>query len=89
MSYQNYKPSRTCLSYTGPGVLGRAHKDYLKNNINTFMFNHNSSLSNISDSNTIIFETKTKVKNMTTDMYKENNKSHYSLHCINQTIFYD
>ena len=76
---------KSCLHYTGPGVLGKACNKYKQNHNDILLFSHSSDF--IFDGNTKIFGLKSK-KNGTT-MYKESNKTHYSLYCAYNKVFYD
>jgi mannosyltransferase OCH1-like enzyme len=95
LSYQhmNPKPVKSCLEYTGPGLLGKAFQEYIKNNDDVLLFNHNAAIGQILDGTQSLFETKNSKKvhtDMTTKrMYTESNKTHYSLHCIHKKVFYD
>ncbi len=94
LSYQhmNPKPVKPCLEYTGPGLLGKAFQEYIKKNNDVLLFNHNATTGQILDGTQSLFETKNSKKvnkNMTKNMYKESNKTHYSLHCIHKKVFYD
>jgi mannosyltransferase OCH1-like enzyme len=92
-NYQNHRPLRSCLDYTGPGLLGRAYLHFLNNHkedTTTHLFYSDNQLSMIRDNAIQLFQTKGKDnKDITKNMYKENNKSHYSLHCFHKKIFYD
>jgi mannosyltransferase OCH1-like enzyme len=93
MSYQNKKVFKSCLDYTGPGVLGKVLKKY-KNNDDILLFYHDAKQTLILDGEQQLFATKSNKKdkngiNITTKtMYTENKKIHYSFHCLYHKIFY-
>jgi len=83
---------KECLNYTGPGLLGEAVNVLGRENSNYILFQFRYGEHLIDPrTNVILFTPKaysTSHKKITKDMYKESNKSHYSVHCLYNRIFY-
>jgi hypothetical protein len=86
----NPKPVKSCLEYTGPALLGKAFQEYIKSHDDVLLFYHDASVGQIVDGKKPLVTTKSHksvYERATKNMYKESNKTHYSLHCIHKKVF--